>query len=771
MTDALETADDQVGDFRVPTKHPQQVEPLPDRDPSGESAQIPGDSTDLELREEQERPSYDPTLEPEPAGDTGEAPGGESNSRSKTGEEAVGKAAFGEPAADPANSYSGVEMSQGEVAQDSDWNEGSRTGDEMVLETDPTLEEQAGLPKYLKDSSFQIAEQLEDSAEGSGKLTLGDLVLSVLPWPFHKDLPEPSGELGEGQNGMYDSLSVPVGKLTGEDTTSETEADQDISSVSFPLPDGNEVEVKAIPLPGDISTADNQPGESDDDGESQVSDTSEVPHLREVQPPAPEGSPQDASEDARLANLELQNQLQRQQQTINMLQGIASALQDTVRDIDNNIVDGSSHSETGGSAAGKEAVSVQSEEALQEIGDQTQLEMIDLQNGLQRQQQYIQMMSNISKMMEDTAMSVIRKTSGDGESARDDPGQASDSGQDQESTMDTPSDMSDMVDLFESLEDSMQNTQQAFQATANILRSIHDADTALIENIRGAEGQEEETPGSSGDELQKELEEWEEKLSSIGDDAQLTEVDLSSFLEKQQSTIEMLSGMTKTLTDTTSVVAQKMGLTQPPSLEAVSQETGTQGGSLQEELASEGRPADWQSIAMANGIDDPRTGDAVGIIVDQPEDTEGASTSSGSDQSSGTDELRDRLSNLEATRHRLEMDINSLRDFIAHTPEGQFQILLIHLPVPDGQGGYHLVPMQVPADVNGAANLLHQQEGVLSQIMAEIAQVQGQLESCPAGQPNQSGGSVQGIAASNQDSDWRDIAQDNGIENPRLDPN
>jgi hypothetical protein len=233
----------------------------------------------------------------------------------------------------------------------------------------------------------------------------------------------------------------------------------------------------------------------------------------------------------------------------------------------------------------------------------------------------------------------------------------------------------------------------------------------------------------------------------------------------------MLSGMTKTLTDTTSVVAQKMGLTQPPSLEAVSQETGTQGGSLQEELASEGRPADWQSIAMANGIDDPRTGDAVGIIVDQPEDTEGASTSSGSDQSSGTDELRDRLSNLEATRHRLEMDINSLRDFIAHTPEGQFQILLIHLPVPDGQGGYHLVPMQVPADVNGAANLLHQQEGVLSQIMAEIAQVQGQLESCPAGQPNQSGGSVQGIAASNQDSDWRDIAQDNGIENPRLDPN
>jgi len=108
-------------------------------------------------------------------------------------EAAVGKADFGEPIAGPAQSYSAVETNQGEVAQDGDWNESSRSAETMVLETDPALEGQAGLRKYLEDSSFQITDLLENDTEGAGRLTLGDLVLSVLPWPFHKDLPEPSG--------------------------------------------------------------------------------------------------------------------------------------------------------------------------------------------------------------------------------------------------------------------------------------------------------------------------------------------------------------------------------------------------------------------------------------------------------------------------------------------------------------------------------------------------------------------------------------------------
>ena len=49
------------------------------------------------------------------------------------------------------------------------------------------------------------------------------------------------------------------------------------------------------------------------------------------------------------------------------------------------------------------------EEQLQTVGEDAQLANIDLQNALQKQQQTLQTMSNVSKMLHDTAMSVIRK--------------------------------------------------------------------------------------------------------------------------------------------------------------------------------------------------------------------------------------------------------------------------------------------------------------------------------------------------------------------------
>ncbi len=49
------------------------------------------------------------------------------------------------------------------------------------------------------------------------------------------------------------------------------------------------------------------------------------------------------------------------------------------------------------------------EEELSESGDDSQLANIDLQNMLQKQQQTIQMLSNISKVLHDTATAVIRK--------------------------------------------------------------------------------------------------------------------------------------------------------------------------------------------------------------------------------------------------------------------------------------------------------------------------------------------------------------------------
>jgi len=46
---------------------------------------------------------------------------------------------------------------------------------------------------------------------------------------------------------------------------------------------------------------------------------------------------------------------------------------------------------------------------MNSVGDDAQLANVDLQNMLQKQQQTMQMMSNISKMLHDTAMAVIRK--------------------------------------------------------------------------------------------------------------------------------------------------------------------------------------------------------------------------------------------------------------------------------------------------------------------------------------------------------------------------
>jgi hypothetical protein len=54
----------------------------------------------------------------------------------------------------------------------------------------------------------------------------------------------------------------------------------------------------------------------------------------------------------------------------------------------------------------------QFEEKLNAVGDDAQLANVDLQNILQKQQQTLQMMSNISKMLFDTASAVIRKIGG-----------------------------------------------------------------------------------------------------------------------------------------------------------------------------------------------------------------------------------------------------------------------------------------------------------------------------------------------------------------------
>ena len=71
----------------------------------------------------------------------------------------------------------------------------------------------AGLRKFDKNTAFMISDALcGQLSRVRDHLTLGDLVLSVLPWPFHKDLPTsgPQGEPCEGSFGMICTLSLPI---------------------------------------------------------------------------------------------------------------------------------------------------------------------------------------------------------------------------------------------------------------------------------------------------------------------------------------------------------------------------------------------------------------------------------------------------------------------------------------------------------------------------------------------------------------------------------
>jgi hypothetical protein len=64
---------------------------------------------------------------------------------------------------------------------------------------------------------------------------------------------------------------------------------------------------------------------------------------------------------------------------------------------------------------------------------------------------------------------------------------------------------------------------------------------------------------TGGKELDAEMRKWEEELQTVGDDAQLANVDLQNMLQKQQQTMQMMSQISKQLHDTAMAVIRKMG--------------------------------------------------------------------------------------------------------------------------------------------------------------------------------------------------------------------
>ncbi|MGO4781011.1 hypothetical protein AB4084_36575, partial [Lysobacter sp. 2RAB21] len=71
----------------------------------------------------------------------------------------------------------------------------------------------AGLRKYQKNTAFVMSDMLCGQVQRAKGMGLVDLVLSVLPWPFHKDLPAGDGgpcQSGGINIGMICSLSIPI---------------------------------------------------------------------------------------------------------------------------------------------------------------------------------------------------------------------------------------------------------------------------------------------------------------------------------------------------------------------------------------------------------------------------------------------------------------------------------------------------------------------------------------------------------------------------------
>lgn len=70
------------------------------------------------------------------------------------------------------------------------------------------------LRRYKKGAGFVLSDMFCGQMGALRKLTFVDLILSVLPWPFHKDLPTPSpapcADGGSNPFGLFISISIPI---------------------------------------------------------------------------------------------------------------------------------------------------------------------------------------------------------------------------------------------------------------------------------------------------------------------------------------------------------------------------------------------------------------------------------------------------------------------------------------------------------------------------------------------------------------------------------
>src|SRR6185503_15680167 len=65
-----------------------------------------------------------------------------------------------------------------------------------------------GLRKFDRNTAFVISDTLCGQIARMKEITFGDLVMSILPWPFHRELSAP--DKGPCGFGMMCSLSIPI---------------------------------------------------------------------------------------------------------------------------------------------------------------------------------------------------------------------------------------------------------------------------------------------------------------------------------------------------------------------------------------------------------------------------------------------------------------------------------------------------------------------------------------------------------------------------------
>ncbi len=98
--------------------------------------------------------------------------------------------------------------------------------------------------------------------------------------------------------------------------------------------------------------------------------------------------------------------------------------------------------------------------------------------------------------------------------------------------------------------------RQAYMESTEELKSLADKLKSMNEakkDIRDGAGM------SDRPEIETSIDDVEKALSLVGDDAQLANIDLQSVMQKQQSTLQTMSSISKMMTDTALTVIRKIG--------------------------------------------------------------------------------------------------------------------------------------------------------------------------------------------------------------------